>query len=96
MQVHGKKSACPLARSKFLSSAIRWFKVKENMFQALIESNKGLLAAALANNNQSVPTQSLVNTYHQPGNLQRNYSYNGFNWLFFHNYFNIVTNVLMQ
>ena len=66
------------------------------MFQALIESNKGLLAAALANNNQSVPTQSLVNTYHQPGNLQRNYSYNGFNWLFFHNYFNIVTNVLMQ
>lgn len=37
------------------------------------------LAAALANNNQSVSTQPLVNTYHQLGNLQRSSSYNEFN-----------------
>ena len=37
------------------------------------------LATALANNNQSVSTQPLVNTYHQLGNLQRSSSYNEFN-----------------
>lgn len=34
----------------------------------------GLLASALANNNQSVPTQTLANTCYQPGNLQRSSS----------------------
>ena len=87
----------------FLKVALDEIKVKENMLQALTESNKessramekiaesiasvgksigdglGFLAAALANNNQSVPTQPLVNTYHQPGNLQRSSSYNEFN-----------------
>ena len=39
----------------------------------------GLLAAALANNNQSVPTKPLANTFHQPQNLQKSSSYNEFN-----------------
>ena len=39
----------------------------------------GLLAATLANNNQSVSTQPLVNIYHQPGNLQRSSSHDEFN-----------------
>ena len=34
----------------------------------------GLLASAFANKNQSVPTQTLANTYYQPENLQRNSS----------------------
>ena len=44
-----------------------------------IRNGLGLLAGALANNNQSVSTQPLVNTYHQPGNLQGSSSYNKFN-----------------
>lgn len=44
-----------------------------------LRNGLGLLAAALANNNQSVSTQPLVNTYHQLGNLQRSSSYNEFN-----------------
>lgn len=44
-----------------------------------LRNGLGLLAAALANNNQSVSTQPLVNTYHQLGNLQRSCSYNEFN-----------------
>ena len=44
-----------------------------------LRNGLGLLAAALANNNQSVSTQPLVNNYHQLGNLQRSSSYNEFN-----------------
>ena len=33
-----------------------------------------LLAAALPNNNQSVPNQSVANNYNQPGTLQSNSS----------------------
>ena len=105
----------------FLKVALDEIKVKENMLQALTESNKessramekitesiasvgksigdglGLLGAALANNNESVSTQPVVNTYHQPGNLQISSSYNEFNpGYFFHQlpapppYFNIL------
>ena len=48
-------------------------------FGKSIGDGLGLLAAALANNNQSVSTQHLANTYHQPETLQKSSSYSEFN-----------------
>ena len=59
--------------------------VMEKIAESIISVRKSigdgldLLVAAFANNNQSVSTQPLMNTYHQPRNLQRSFSYNEFN-----------------